>query len=167
MSYGPRPRLPVFGGAGKVLLGPAEYLSVPRLGIIAKGGPGIVVYVCVCVNKCACAHMCVCMCTHVVCGPRWGPAACPAENKCLGALHGHQLGHQLVRGSAWFLCALLGSPRGWTHGPSAIRAQASLAMENFGSGCRGSREGPPCVGIMVTQACPQTPPVDQENTLAP
>lgn len=100
-----------------------------------------------CMCEHMCVHICVCARAHVVYGPMWDPAACPAENKCLGALYGHQLGYQLVQGSAWFPCALLGSPRGWTHGPSAVRAQASLAMENFGSGCRGPREGPPCVGI--------------------
>lgn len=81
----------------------------------------------------------------------WGPAARHAEHKCLGELHRHQLGYQLVQGSVWFPCAL-GSPRGWTHGPSAIRAQGNLAMENLGSGCRGPRESPSCVGIMETRA---------------
>jgi hypothetical protein len=64
---------PVFGGACKVLLGPAEYLSVPRLGIIAKGGSGIVLCVCVYVNICVCAcehmYMRMYVCVHLhTCG---------------------------------------------------------------------------------------------------
>lgn len=131
-----------------MLLGTAEQLGILRLGTILHA------YMLACV--CTCTHKHV----HTLCslGPCGTLQPGMLRTSYLGEFGGHQLGHQLVWGSAWFPSALLGSPRGWTHGPSAIRAQTSLAMENFGSGYRGSREGPSSVAVM------ETPPAVQENT---
>lgn len=112
-------------------------------------------------HKTACMHACLCLCTcthkhvHTLCSLDPCGTLQPGmlRTSYLGEFREHQLWHQLVGGSAWFPSALLGSPRGWTHGPSAIRAQTSLAMENFGSGYRRSREGPSSVAVMETTSC--------------
>lgn len=119
-------------------------------------------------HKTACMHACLCLCTcthkhvHTLCSLDPCGTLQPGmlRTSYLGEFRGHQLGHQLVGGSAWFPSALLGSPRGWTHGPSAIRAQTSLAMENFGSGYRG-----PGRDLPLWQSWRQ-PPAVQENTLS-
>lgn len=111
------------------LLGTAEHLSVPTLGTIDKGDPGTVLHVGVCVG--VCTFVCVRVHTCAL-WPHVGPLQSGMlRTSCLGEFHGHQLGDQLAQGSARFPSILLGSPRGWTHGPSAIRAQASLATETL------------------------------------